>query len=151
MTPLEPCLNARDGYSFIKKGDCLRCALDTWCRQRGLNSRPSVYKTAALPLSYAGHAIFHQILRFAPGGNPRGERLAPHENFCYNCRRVWNYPPADKGVGMKFCPSNARGKPANRPMALPDRGLGACPPRGGCFRLPPSLGLTGIFSGSSPS
>jgi hypothetical protein len=25
-----------------------------WCRQRGLNSRPSVYKTAALPLCYAG-------------------------------------------------------------------------------------------------
>ena len=27
-----------------------------WCRQRGLNPRPSVYKTAALPLSYAGAA-----------------------------------------------------------------------------------------------
>jgi hypothetical protein len=25
-----------------------------WCRRRGLNSRPTVYKTAALPLSYAG-------------------------------------------------------------------------------------------------
>ncbi len=24
------------------------------CRQRGLNPRPSVYKTAALPLSYGG-------------------------------------------------------------------------------------------------
>ena len=27
-----------------------------WCRRRGLNSRPSVYKTAALPLCYAGMA-----------------------------------------------------------------------------------------------
>lgn len=25
-----------------------------WCRRRGSNSRPSVYKTAALPLCYAG-------------------------------------------------------------------------------------------------
>ena len=25
-----------------------------WCRRRELNSRPTVYKTAALPLSYAG-------------------------------------------------------------------------------------------------
>ena len=25
-----------------------------WCPQRGLNSRPSVYKTAALPLCYMG-------------------------------------------------------------------------------------------------
>lgn len=27
---------------------------DGWCRRRGSNSRPSVYKTAALPLCYAG-------------------------------------------------------------------------------------------------
>jgi hypothetical protein len=25
--------------------------IDYWCRVRGLNSRPTVYKTAALPLS----------------------------------------------------------------------------------------------------
>src|SRR5262249_6357691 len=28
-----------------------------WCRRRGLNSRPTVYKTAALPLSYVGATV----------------------------------------------------------------------------------------------
>jgi site-specific DNA recombinase len=32
-------------------GSLRPCRLNRWCRLRGLNSRPSVYKTAALPLS----------------------------------------------------------------------------------------------------
>jgi hypothetical protein len=31
--------------------------IGNWCRRRGSNSRPSVYKTAALPLCYAGSPV----------------------------------------------------------------------------------------------
>lgn len=53
-----------------------------WCRRRGSNSRPSVYKTAALPLCYAGPgghrnssacSVFCRIarvIRFSPASSP---------------------------------------------------------------------------------
>ena len=43
-----------------------------WCRQRGLNPRPSVYKTAALPLSYAGSG--RAIAAARPDGQGRRAR-----------------------------------------------------------------------------
>lgn len=36
-----------------------------WCPRQGLNPRPSVYKTAALPLSYKGTAFGYHICRYS--------------------------------------------------------------------------------------
>ncbi len=56
-------------------------ARERWCRRRGLNSRPSVYKTAALPLCYAGSGAAVPVRRGeGKGRGGRAERKKPrHE------------------------------------------------------------------------
>ena len=68
-----------------------RCAR-RWCRQRGLNSRPSVYKTAALPLSYAGC----RIKALAPKRRP--------------FRGIAGWPILCCAVHYQSCPRRATGR-----------------------------------------
>lgn len=80
------------------------CSIFTWSQQRDLNSRPSLYKSAALPLSYAGKSLntgwwdtwhpFHHTQRGA------GSRIRTYEGgaawFTVRCSWPLCYPSKQK-------------------------------------------------------
>ena len=108
----------------------LRPPLRGWCRQRGLNSRPSVYKTAALPLSYAG---------------PREQLSAPP---------LWDKTGKTPGVPL-FQPQPARSSPRRTRRGRSARCVRVCLRRGAADghaafgnREPDLLGYANLFGKS---
>ena len=70
-----------------------------WCPWRGSNSRPSVYKTAALPLSYKGARA---ILPARPRRARRAPRFPPGENW-----KIADTEPDGRNRGWPFFPMSA--------------------------------------------
>src|SRR4029079_12706487 len=107
-----------------------------WCRLRGLNSRPSVYKTAALPLSETGELKNHEarIIPAGPADIRRLEyqtcsqraRLEPLWRHCEEPTGRANARPMT-GSAKQSIPSKEQGWPAkkrprlHRPIAVPGR------------------------------